>query len=167
MNAIERTGIVDAEHQLRLDEPLPIPGQSRVRVIVLVPEAEEISEAAWAKAASASPAFDFLKDAAGTFTAPPTANRSMTKGKIVLVPFPFDDLTAEKVRPALCLTDPIGSHRHVVVAFISSQMPTSVSATDIVLDSRQKDFAATGLRVPSVLRLHRLVTLTSALIQRE
>jgi hypothetical protein len=27
MNAIERTGIVDAEHQLRLDEPLPIPGQ--------------------------------------------------------------------------------------------------------------------------------------------
>ena len=45
-------------------EPLPIPGQSRVRVIVLVPEAEDISEAAWAKAVSASPAFDFLKDAA-------------------------------------------------------------------------------------------------------
>jgi hypothetical protein len=64
VNAIEATGIVDAQHQLRLDEPLPIPGQSRVRVIVLVPEAEEIPEAAWAKAASASPAFDFLKDAA-------------------------------------------------------------------------------------------------------
>jgi hypothetical protein len=55
---------VDAEHQLRLDEPLPLPGQSRVRVIMLVPEAEDTSEAAWAKAASASPAFDFLKDAA-------------------------------------------------------------------------------------------------------
>jgi mRNA interferase MazF len=91
----------------------------------------------------------------------------MTKGKIVLVPFPFDDLTAEKVRPALCLTDPIGSHRHVIVAFISSQVPTAVTATDIVLDSRHKDFAATGLRVPSVLRLHRLVTLTTALIRRE
>ena len=91
----------------------------------------------------------------------------MTKGKIVLVPFPFEDLTAEKVRPALCLTDPIGPHRHLIMAFISSQMPTSVSATDIVLDSRQKDFAATGLRVPSVLRLHRRVKLTSALIQRE
>ncbi len=91
----------------------------------------------------------------------------MTKGKIVLVPFPFDDLTAGKVRPALCLTDPIGPHRHVIVAFISSQAPTSVHATDLALDSRQKDFAATGLRVPSVLRLHRLVTLTSALIRRE
>lgn len=64
MNAIETTGIVDAQHQLRLDEPLPLPGQSRVRVIVLVPEGEEISEAAWAKAASGSPAFEFLKDAA-------------------------------------------------------------------------------------------------------
>jgi hypothetical protein len=64
MTAIETTGMVDAQHQLRLDEPLPIPGQSRVRVIVLVPDGEDISEAAWTKAASASPAFDFLKDAA-------------------------------------------------------------------------------------------------------
>ena len=92
---------------------------------------------------------------------------SLTKGKIVLVPFPFDHLTAEKVRPALCLTDPIGPHRHLIVPFISSQAPTSVSAPDIVLDLRRKDFAATGWRVPSVLRLHRLVTLTSALIRPE
>jgi len=46
----------------------------------------------------------------------------MTKGKVVLIPFPFDDLTATKVRPAVCLTDPIGFHRHVIVAFISSQI---------------------------------------------
>lgn len=63
MNAFETTGIVDAEHQLRLDEPLPIPGHSRVRVIVLVPETEDISEEAWAKSAAACPAFDFLKEA--------------------------------------------------------------------------------------------------------
>jgi len=42
MNAIETTGVVDARHQLRLDEPWPIPGQSRVCVIVLAPEAEDI-----------------------------------------------------------------------------------------------------------------------------
>jgi mRNA interferase MazF len=91
----------------------------------------------------------------------------LTKGKIVLVPFPFDDLTADKGRPALCLTDPIGSHRHVIVAFISSQMPATVTDTYIALDLHHKDFATIGLRVPSVLRLHRLVTLTSALIRRE
>ena len=64
MHAIETTGVVDAQHQLKLDEPLPIPGESRVRVIVLVPEAGEISEETWTKAASASPSLDFLKDAA-------------------------------------------------------------------------------------------------------
>jgi len=30
----------------------------------------------------------------------------MTKGKVVLVPFPFDDLSTAKVRPAVCLTEP-------------------------------------------------------------
>lgn len=83
------------------------------------------------------------------------------------MPFPFDDLTAEKVRPALCLTDPIGPHRQVILAFISSRVPVAATATDIIIDPRQKDFAATGLRVPSVLCLHRLVTLTSAIIRRE
>ena len=95
------------------------------------------------------------------------ANRFMTKGRIVLVPFPFDDLTASKVRPAVCLTDPIGPHRHLVVAFISSQIPADIAPTDIVLDPRRKDFGATGLRVASLLRLHRLVTLTTALIRRD
>jgi len=63
MTATETSGNVDAQHQLRLDEPLPI-GPGRVRVIVLVPEFGEIEDNAWAKAAVASPAFDFLKDAA-------------------------------------------------------------------------------------------------------
>ena len=64
MNAIETAGVVDAQHQLRLDEPLPIADKSRVRVIVLVPEDADISEATWTRAAAASPAFDFLNEAA-------------------------------------------------------------------------------------------------------
>ncbi len=91
----------------------------------------------------------------------------MIKGKVVLVPFPFDDLTASKVRPAVCLTEPIGLHRHIVLAFISSQIPLHPTRTDLVLDANRGDFAATGLRVASVLHLHRLVTLTPDLIQRE
>ena len=63
MNAIETTGIVGADHQLRLDQPLPIAGPSRVRVIILVPEpGEEISENDWVRAVSSNPAFDFLKE---------------------------------------------------------------------------------------------------------
>ena len=91
----------------------------------------------------------------------------MTRGKIVLVPFPFDDLSTTKVRPAVCLTDPIGPHRHVVLAFIGSRIPSDLLATDLVLDSSQADFALTGLRVSSTIGLHRLMTVTTALIQRE
>jgi PemK-like, MazF-like toxin of type II toxin-antitoxin system len=92
---------------------------------------------------------------------------SMTKGKVVLVPFPFDDLSITKVRPALCLIDPIGPHRHVVIAFITSTIPADVMETDLVLDSMQADFRTTGLRVSSTLRLHRLMTVTTSLIERD
>jgi mRNA-degrading endonuclease toxin of MazEF toxin-antitoxin module len=95
------------------------------------------------------------------------ANRFMTKGRVVLVPFPFDDMTASKVRPAVCLTEPIGPYRHVIVAFVSSQMPANIASTDVVLDPQREDFGATGLRVASVVRLHRMVTLTTALIRRD
>jgi mRNA interferase MazF len=91
----------------------------------------------------------------------------MIRGKVVLLPFPFDDLSATKVRPAVCLTEPIGLHRHVVVAFITSQVPTPLLDSDLVLDERSSIFATTGLRVSSALRLHRLMTITTAVIQRE
>ena len=91
----------------------------------------------------------------------------MIRGKVVLLPFPFDDLATTKVRPAVCLTEPIGPHRHVVVAFITSQLPTPALESDLVLDIGTKDFAATGLRVSSTLRLHRLMTVTTGVIQRE
>ena len=91
----------------------------------------------------------------------------MTRGKVVLLPFPFDDLSATKVRPAVCLTEPIGVHRHVVVAFITSQRPDDLIASDVSLQLTDPAFAATGLRVPSTIRLHRLVTVTTTLIARE
>ncbi|MBN1762759.1 MAG: type II toxin-antitoxin system PemK/MazF family toxin [Methanomicrobia archaeon] len=89
------------------------------------------------------------------------------KGKVVLLPFPFDDLSAAKVRPAVCLTEPIGLHHHVVLAFITSRIPQDLLETDLVLDANQVDFALTGLKVSSTLRLHRLMTVTTSLIQRE
>ena len=75
----------------------------------------------------------------------------MTKGKIFLLPFPFDDLSATKVRPAACLTNPIGSRRHIVLAYITSRIPTNLLETDIVLDTIHPDFAATGLRQSSTI----------------
>jgi len=91
----------------------------------------------------------------------------MTRGKVVLVPFPFDDLSSTKVRPAVCLTEPIGEHRHVVLAFVTSRVADDPLETDLVLSPDNPDFAATGLRIPSTLRLHRLMTVGPSLLVRE
>ena len=87
--------------------------------------------------------------------------------RVVLVPFPFDDLSGQKVRPAVCLTDAVGPHRHVVLAFITSTVPTTLEPTDVLLTQGSTDFTATGLRVRSTLRLHRMVTVSSAIIRRQ
>ncbi|MEA3341288.1 MAG: type II toxin-antitoxin system PemK/MazF family toxin [Chloroflexota bacterium] len=91
----------------------------------------------------------------------------MTKYKVVLVPFPFDDLSSDKVRPAVCLTEPIGPYSHVILAFITSRISDRPLATDLELDLSDSDFASTGLSVSSTLRLHRLMTATTTLIRRE
>jgi len=49
------------------------------------------------------------------------------KGKIVLVPFPFTDLTAAKLRPALVIHE---SERDVIIAFISSKVPPKLFETE-------------------------------------
>ena len=87
--------------------------------------------------------------------------------KVILVPFPFDDLSGNKVRPAVCLTNAVGVHRHVVLAFITSTTPGGIEPTDLVLDPNNPDFAGTGLRVRSTLRLHRMVTVSARIIQRQ
>ena len=68
------------------------------------------------------------------------ANPSTTRGKVVLVPFPFDDLSAAKLRPAVCLTESIGPNRHVVVAFITSLEMSDLLPTDIALPVNHPGF---------------------------
>jgi len=91
----------------------------------------------------------------------------MTRYKVVLVPFPFDDLSSSKVRPAVCLTEPIGQYRHIVLAFITSKVPEKLFDSNILIPSDDKDFKITGLRVSSALRLHRMMTATTSIVRRE
>lgn len=65
------------------------------------------------------------------------------------MPFPFDDLSATKVRPALCLTQSISHYDHVVVAFITSQVLKSTEDSDLVLLKTDTGFSQTGLKVDS------------------
>jgi mRNA interferase MazF len=89
------------------------------------------------------------------------------KYKTVIVPFPFDDLSSSKARPAVCLTNEIQPYSHIVLAFITSRVLANPSATDLVIDSQDADFTPTGLKVSSTVRLHRLMTVSSKIIKRE
>jgi hypothetical protein len=62
MTALELTGAIDEDCQLKLDSKLPIPGPKRVRVIVLYSPVDEWDEDEWLRASVRNPAFDFLKE---------------------------------------------------------------------------------------------------------
>jgi hypothetical protein len=64
MNAIETTGYIDENGRLILDEKLSVTIPVRARVIILLPEMEDIDEASWQKLASESVSCSFLEDPA-------------------------------------------------------------------------------------------------------
>lgn len=81
----------------------------------------------------------------------------MKQGDLVLIPFPFTDLTGSKVRPALVLmTTPLD----VTLAFITTQLQWQ-EPTDLLLTPD----AMNGLKKASIVRLSKLATLDSKLIQ--
>lgn len=86
------------------------------------------------------------------------------KGKVVLIPFPFTDLTSAKLRPALVLFE---GERDVIVAFISSRVSRKPSSTDLVVNETHPEFKLTGLKISSVIRLDKVATVTKDLILGE
>ncbi len=89
------------------------------------------------------------------------------KGRVVLIQFPFDDLSSSKVRPAYCLTSAIGIHQHIIFALITSRIPKVPLNTDIILQPDDPDFVNSGLRQASALSLEHLVTLRQSMIRRD
>ena len=92
--------------------------------------------------------------------------RDLPRGSVVLVAFPFTDLTATKVRPAVVLSTPEvhGRHQDVIIAAVSSVVRDADQPTAVVVPSDSPDFAATGLRVTSVIHCGKLVTVQGKLV---
>ena len=85
-------------------------------------------------------------------------------GQIVLVPFPFTDLSGAKLRPVLMLRKASVQFDDWLVCMVSSQLRQVDDQIDEILLLSDADFAATGLKVPSVLRLSRLAVLDGSLL---
>lgn len=77
----------------------------------------------------------------------------MSKGDIVLVRFPFTDLSSSKVRPALVLVEE-NEMGDLCLAFITSKTE-KVGEYDIPVSKSVK----TGLKTDSIIRLNKITTL--------
>lgn len=88
----------------------------------------------------------------------------MKPGDIVLIRFPQADLTAGKLRPALIVAIAPGRHADLLLALITSSSHQIVPNFDEVIEPSAADYAQTGLKTRSVIRLARLITVESAVI---
>ncbi len=79
----------------------------------------------------------------------------ISKGDIVLIEFPFTDLSGKKLRPALVL---FTERRNVVVAFISSKLEKFVEGTSLLIKENHPEFPLTGLKLSSVVRFDKVAT---------
>jgi mRNA interferase MazF len=96
------------------------------------------------------------------------AKQTVNRGSIVLIRYPFTDLTGSKVRPALVLTPDDLLHRidDILCLFISSTQPTDLLPTDFVLEKDNPYFLQTGLQFASTFRAHKLALLEKTLVLR-
>jgi len=88
----------------------------------------------------------------------------LKRGDIVLVPFPFTDLSKEKVRPAVIIS--VKNDVDVSVAFISTIIPEKPTKVDFVLSKSHPNFSMTGLKKSSVFKMNKVLTLERSKILR-
>jgi mRNA interferase MazF len=90
---------------------------------------------------------------------------SLKKGDIVLAHFPFSDLSETKLRPAIVLwVDQYD--RDVTVCFISSQNVNILEAEEFTMNPSDLEFAKTGLKIESKVRVSKIATLKRVLLTR-
>jgi mRNA interferase MazF len=92
---------------------------------------------------------------------------SYKRSDVVLVPFPFTDLSAVKQRPAVVVSSDAfnANHSDVILAAITSQVPARLSEFELAIPSNE--LAACGLPKPSVVKASKLVTIHQGIIRRK
>lgn len=80
----------------------------------------------------------------------------MKKGDVVIVPFPFTDLTSNKRRPACVL---LAQNRDVVLAFITTKLFYEPEYSVQILPSKEN-----GLKRESIIRIDKITTLDADLV---
>jgi mRNA interferase MazF len=91
---------------------------------------------------------------------------ALHQGDVVLVPFPFADLTGQKMRPAVIVSaDP--QTPELILAFITSVLTNrSPRGAEVELLRSNPEFRVAGVKADSLIRLDKLVTLSRSIVTR-
>lgn len=84
-------------------------------------------------------------------------------GQIVLTPSPHTDLSGAKLRPVLMLRR-ASRFDDWLVCMVSSKLDQADIGFDEIIATTDSNFATSGLKAPSVLRLSRLAVLDDSLL---
>jgi len=83
----------------------------------------------------------------------------MKKGSVILIPFPFTDLTGTKIRPAVVLSN---NELDVTICFVTSELKWKTEYDIPIFPSN-----GNGLKVPSLIRISKIATIDSNLVLGE
>ncbi len=83
------------------------------------------------------------------------------KGTVVLVPFPFTDLTGNKVRPAVIVSNSKNGH-DIVVVFITSQSKLKGKNLVAIIPNNHN-----GIKIPSKIVCGKIATLDTKIVLGE
>ena len=89
----------------------------------------------------------------------------MKRGDVVLIKFPFTDLSSTKVRPALVISNEhYNTNQDDVVLLLITSNTSRISSDDYILGPSDSEFKDTGLKQTSAFRVGKIQTLNKKLI---
>lgn len=80
----------------------------------------------------------------------------MNTGDIVIILFPFNDLTSSKIRPAVIIAE-TPDYDNIIVCLITSTIPFKLNASEIVL----RPDKINNLKTTSLIKAYRIATFKS------
>lgn len=83
----------------------------------------------------------------------------MSKGEIILIPFPFTDLSGQKIRPALVLYNE-KKGEDCIVSFISSVQSQKLGKFEVLVTPS----ISNGFKVKSTIKVNKIATLQKKMI---
>jgi len=84
----------------------------------------------------------------------------MNRGDVVVVPFPFQDKLATKIRPAVVVQADIENRRlaNTILAMVTGNLTDRGQATTVIVDPTTAGGAGSGLTGPSLVKCSNLAT---------